>query len=165
MIPFTTSPAQMVRIYQIASQMKTEGLSDEFIAGIVQMAQSYEGTCDLMELWMSEEDHAQRDEIIADLQEEVEGWEEAPKKPSKKPYIKFDDLEAIAQDISGFKHHLRSLVDQWGGISRLARESGIPQPSLSRFFSSENMPRRTTLYKIANTMGLSEKEIISDWAA
>jgi hypothetical protein len=32
--------------------------------------------------------------------------------------------------------------------------------SSSLFFSSSAMPRRTTLYKIADALGLSEKEII-----
>lgn len=165
MIPYTTTPAQKVRVYEIAANMKKAGLEVEFIANVVEMASSYEGTYDLMELWDSEEDHSQKGEIIADLQEELEGLEEAPKKPTKKPYIKFDDLEAIASDVMSFKQHLKTLVDNWGGVNKLARVTGIPQPSLSRFFNTANMPRRTTLYKIANAMGLSEKEIITDWAA
>lgn len=165
MMPFTTTPAQKVRVYQIAVMMKSEGLEDEFIANLVEMASEYEGAYNLMEMWASEESQSEKDAIIADLQEEIEDLMAAPKKPTKKPYIKFDDLEVIAKDVIGFKQHLKTLVDNWGGVNKLARETGIPQPSLSRFFNSANMPRRTTLYKIANALELSEKEIITDWAA
>ncbi|MFA5583834.1 MAG: helix-turn-helix transcriptional regulator, partial [Bacteriovoracaceae bacterium] len=110
-----------------------------------------------------EENQSEKDEIISDLQEEIEDLQSAPKKPTKKPYIKFDDLELIAKDVVKFKQHLKSLVDSWGGVTKLARETGIPQPSLSRFFNSATMPRRTTLYKIANALELSEKEIVSEW--
>jgi DNA-binding phage protein len=165
MIPFTTTPAQKVRVAQIASMMKAQGLHDEFIANLIDFASEYEGAYNLMEMWASEEKQSEKDAIVADLQDEIEDFQSAPKKPTKKPYIKFDDLEAIAKDVMGFKQHLKTLVDQWGGITKLARETGIPQPSLSRFFNSAHMPRRTTIYKIANALGLSEKEIITDWAA
>lgn len=165
MIPFTTTPSQKVRVYQIAVQMKEAGLQDEFIASLVEMASEYEGAYILMEMWRDEKSQKERDEIIADLQDEIEELEAAPSKPTIKPYIKFDDLKAISKDVVGFKKHLKTLVDSWGGVNKLARESGIPQPSLSRFFNTPNMPRRTTLYKIAHTMGLTEKEIIWDWAA
>jgi DNA-binding phage protein len=161
----TTSPNQKVKIYQMAANMKLTGLSDEFISNLVEMSSSYEGAFNLMQMWEEEKDPKEREEIISDLQDEIDDLVSAPKKPTKKPYIKFDDLEVIAKDVKSFKNHLKTLVDSWGGVSKLARETQIPQPSLSRFFNSANMPRRTTLYKIANALGLSEKEIITDWAA
>ncbi|MEX1099389.1 MAG: helix-turn-helix transcriptional regulator, partial [Bacteriovoracaceae bacterium] len=78
---------------------------------------------------------------------------------------KYSDLDLIAKNVTGFKAHLKTLVDQWGGVTKLAKATGIPQPSLSRFFNTGSMPRRTTLYKIADALNLSEKEIITDWAA
>lgn len=79
--------------------------------------------------------------------------------------MRFDGLESIAKNIEGFKKGLRRLVDRNGGINELVKKTGIPQPSLSRFFSSQSMPRRTTLYKIADALGLSEDQIITDWVA
>lgn len=165
MMPFTTTPGQKVRVYQIAAMMKQQGLEDEFIANLVEIASEYEGAYNLMEMWLAQESQDEKGEIIADLQDEIEDLLSAPRRPTKKPYIKFDDLELIAKDVFSFKQHLKTLVDSWGGVSKLAREIGVPQSSLSRFFNSTSMPRRTTLYKIANALGLSEKEIITDWAA
>lgn len=165
MSTFVTSDQQRVRVYQIASQMKNEGLSDSFIAGAVKLAEYYEGAYDLFELWASEEDQKEKDHIVSDLQDEIDEYAEQPKTPVKKPYISYSDLDKIAKDVAGFKARLKSMVDQWGGVSKLSKETGIPQPSLSRFFNSVSMPRRTTLYKIAEALNLSEKEIITDWAA
>jgi DNA-binding phage protein len=165
MSTFKTSDQQKVRVYQIASEMRAEGLSDRFIVGAVRLADYYEGAYDLFELWANERDQETRDEIISDLQEEIEEYVEQTTTPLKKPYIGHNDLAKIAKDVTGFKAHLKTMVDQWGGISKLAREIGVPQPSLSRFFNNSSMPRRTTLYKIAEALNLSEKEIIMDWAA
>ncbi len=44
-------------------------------------------------------------------------------------------------------------------------KTGIPQPSLNRFFDSASMPHRTTLYRIANALEITESKIISKWAA
>jgi DNA-binding phage protein len=165
MSTYRTTDDQKVRIYQIASDMKNSGISSSFIAGAVKLAEYYEGAYDLFELWSSEEDQEEKDQIISDLQEEIDEYAEQPREPLKKPYITFNDLELIAKNVTGFKSHLKAVVDQWGGISKLAKETGIPQPSLSRFFKIASMPRRTTLYKIAEALNLSEREIITSWAA
>lgn len=165
MIPYTTTPAQKIRVYEIAVAMKKFGLQDDFITDLVEFASQYEGAYNLMEMWKSEKSQKERDEIIADLQDEIDDWKVMPKTPTKTPYIKFDDFKAISKDVVGFKKHLKTLVDRWGGVNKLARETGIPQPSLSRFFNTSTIPRRTTLYKIANAMGISEKEIFFDWAS
>jgi len=61
------------------------------------------------------------------------------------------------------KTRLRAEVDRQGGISELARKTGIPQSSLSRFFLSEAMPRRTTLFRIAKALNLPETAIGFKW--
>lgn len=165
MSTYRTTDEQKVRVYEIATSMKKYGLPDSFIAQAVKMAEYYEGASDLLELWESEEDENEKNQIVADLQDEIDEFKDQPKEPVKKPYISYKDLDAIAKNVSGFKAHLKTMVDQWGGISKLSKETGIPQPSLSRFFKSDSMPRRTTLYKIAEALNLSEKEIITDWAA
>ena len=162
---FKTSAEQQVRVYEIATAMKTEGQKASFITNCVKLALEYEGAHDLMVLWVEASSEKEKDEIVADLQDEIDTHQEMPKKPTKKPYVRFDDLESISKNIEGFKKNLRRLVDRHGGVSVLAQKTGIPQPSLSRFFSSKSMPRRTTLYKIADAIGLSENQIITDWVA
>jgi len=162
---FKTTPDQQIKVYEIATAMKTGGLTAAFITDCVKHALEYEGSHDLMVLWAEAPSQAEKDAVIADLQDEIDSHLERPKKPTKKPYVRFDDLEGIAKNIDGFKKNLRRLVDRQGGITELAKKTGIPQPSLSRFFSSQSMPRRTTLYKIADALGLSENQIITDWVA
>jgi DNA-binding phage protein len=162
---FRTSPEQKIKVYEIAISMKGMGLTANFITDCVKLAEEYEGAHDLMVLWSETLSREERDELIADLQDELDIHQELPKKPTKKPYVRFDDLDAIGKNIEGFKKNLRRLVDRHGGITELAKKTGIPQPSLSRFFNSHSMPRRTTLYKIADALGLSENEIITDWVA
>jgi hypothetical protein len=43
MIPFTTTPAQKIRVAQIASMMKAERLNDESIANLIDFASEFEG--------------------------------------------------------------------------------------------------------------------------
>lgn len=160
---FKTSPEQQVRVYEIATAMKNKGFGARFITDCVRLALEYEGASDLMILWAETSDRKQKDEVISDLQDEIDTHQELPKKPKKKPNVRFDDLEGIAKNIEGFKKNLRRLVDRHGGISELSKKTGIPQPSMSRFFSSQSIPRRTTLYKIADALGLSENEIVTDW--
>lgn len=162
---FRTTDAQKVNLYKIAVLMEQDGLSNKFIADAVELAAYYEGVYDLFELWANESDVEFKNDIVAQIQSELDEYEEQPKKPTKKPYIRYTDLDLIAKDVAGFKAHLKTVVDQWGGVTKLSKTTGIPQPSLSRFFSSSSMPRRTTLYKIAEALNLSEKEIITDWAA
>jgi DNA-binding phage protein len=165
MSSFKTTDKQKVKVYQIASAMKENGLSDSFIAQAVKLAEYYEGAYDLLRLWENEKDEQEREQIISDLQDEIDEHRDQPSTPIKKPYISYKDLEKISKNIKKFKAHLKTIVDQWGGITKLSKETGIPQPSLSRFFNGPSMPRRTTLYKIAEALNLSEKEILTDWAA
>lgn len=162
---FKTTDEQKVQLYKIATLMEQAGLSNKFIANAVEIGAYYEGVYGLFDLWGSEEDQEFKDQIIANIQNEIDEYKEQPKEPVKKPYIKYSDLDLIAKNVEGFKAHLKTIVDKWGGVTKLAKETGIPQPSISRFFSSSSMPRRTTLYKIAEALNLSEKEIITEWAA
>jgi DNA-binding phage protein len=55
-------------------------------------------------------------------------------------------------------------VTKHGGISKLSDLTGIPQPSLSRFFNSSSMPRRTTLLKIAKALKLDAVKTATEWS-
>lgn len=118
---------------------------------------------DLMEMWFDETNPKERAKIVADLQESLHDIMDAPQKPEERPYLGFDELDEVRRDVLEFKKQLRQEVDRHGGVSELARKTGIPQPSLSRFFSSGSMPRRTTLYKIAKALNLPESAVGFKW--
>ncbi len=159
-VPFITTLEQKARFYKIALEMLKSGLSEEF-ANKVTLLANYEGVYDLMVMWHKEKDPKERKEIIADLQEEIDEFSQETVRSKLKPFINFDDLDSIIKDVVAFKKKLLSEVNKRGGISELARKSGIPQPSLSRFFRSASMPRQTTLYKIASALDLTENQVRS----
>jgi len=148
-------------IFRIGAEMVEAGYSVEFAKSAINLAVEFEGAHELMRMWAEEEDEEERNEIVADLQELIE--DAGVEQVEEKPYIPFDDLSEIADDVMAFKDRLRQIVDEQGGVTELAEKTGIPQPSLSRFFNTASMPRRSTLLKIADALDLSEKDIATEW--
>jgi hypothetical protein len=77
--------------------------------------------------------------------------------------LRFDDLDAIAADVRKFKDSLRVVVDERGGIGKLAELTHMPQPSISRFCNSSSIPRRATLNKFARALDLSGVQMATPW--
>lgn len=152
-----------LHVLDILNEMRRSGLESTFICSLMENCQRYEGVRELMEMWFDETDVKERSKIIADLQESLDDIMNAPSKLEERPYVPYDDVDKVKQNVIEFKKQLREEIDRQGGISELARKTGIPQPSLSRFFSSASMPRRTTLYKIAKALNLSESAIGFKW--
>lgn len=151
-----------VDLYAVGTVMREAGLSDSFIADAVDAAREYQRIHDLMMMW-SETDGDERDEIVADIQDMLD--EVADQRGVvEERYIRFDDLDGVAQDIRGFKDGLlRILNDRGWTLTELAERTGMPLPSLSRFFNSTSMPRRRTLLRIAEALELSAVEVAIDW--
>lgn len=143
--------------------MANAGIDSSFIAEAFDRAQSDQGVFDLFALWAEVDSKRERDEILADIQEILDDYREAPNESQQKPYVRFDDLPGVAGAVREHKKRLRRLIDKHGGVSEVARLAGIPQPSLSRMLNSGSMPRRTTLYKIANALGLTEADVLAEW--
>ncbi len=155
---------QKVRLYAIATKMIAAGLPASFVSDAVELASGSEGCVEMIELWdRFESSPADREQVVADLQDALDASSTIGAKPERRPKVDYKDLGQIAARVTAFKQELRRKVDKWGGISKLAQATGLPQPSLSRFFASASMPRRTTLYRIANALGLDESEIVFDW--
>ena len=149
-------------LFKIAIKMKESGLPDSFIVASVKTALSFEGVADLMNLWRKEKDEKEKEEIIADIQDMIDECSRIEK--IEEIYVKFNDLEAISKDIRAFKDSLLQLVMERGGINKLCELTKIPQPSLSRFFNSNSMPRRSTILKIAKALNLDELKINLLWS-
>ena len=154
--------AKEFELFKIAIEMKKSGLSDAFIVTAVKTALFFEGVADLMDIWNKEKDKKEREEIIADIQDMID--ECSQKGKTEELYVKFNDLEAISKDIRAFKDSLLQLVLEQGGITKLSEVTGIPQPSLSRFFNSNSMPQRSTILKIARALNLDELKINLLWS-
>lgn len=156
------APDIKVDAIEIGHQMNHAGLPKTFVAAAVSTAFEYEGVYDLLKMWSDEKDNSERNEIIADIQELIDDC--AQTETVEGVYVRFDDLDTIGKNIRTFKDNLRALVDAKGGLTHLAQVTGIPQPSLSRFFNSASMPRRATLNKIARALGLNQVQIATEWS-
>jgi DNA-binding phage protein len=156
------APDVKMEIIEICHKMKVSGLPSEFIATAATTAFEFEGVYDLLKIWDGEDSVEERNEIVADIQGLIDDCNQHEK--IEGVYVRFDDLGQIAANIRAFKDTLRDIVDKKGGVTRLAELTGIPQPSVSRFFNSAAMPRRTTLNKFARALGLSQIEISTEWA-
>lgn len=156
------NPDVKVELIEIGSLMHKAKLPNAFIAAAVETAFAFEGVYDLMKMWMEESDKNEREEIEADIQDLINDCSQ--KEKIEGVYIRFDDLEQIGGNIRAFKNSLLMKVNSRGGISKLSELTGIPQPSLSRFFNSASMPQRTTLLKIAKALALSQVEIATEWS-
>jgi DNA-binding phage protein len=155
---------EFVNVLTIAMGMQRAGLPDEFIAKAVRAGDINQGVRELMLLW-AESTPEEREAVCADIQEMLDDLSDAPgnQELAHKPRVSFDDLDDMLVQIKTHKQRLRDLIDRHGGVSEVARRSGIPQPSLSRMLNSGSMPRRATLYKIANALGLPEKDVVGEW--
>ena len=127
-------PNNDLHVLDILNEMRHVGLESVFICSLIEHCQRYEGIRDLMELWFEETDSSERNKIVADLQESLQDIEDAPQKSEERPYLRFDDLDEIRRDVHAFKEHLRAEVDRQGGISELARKTGIPQSFSQQIF-------------------------------
>jgi hypothetical protein len=78
MIPFKTTPEQVIALARIITEMNGKGLEQDFIAEASELAQADQGVFDLMSLWMDTEDSSERDEIVADIQDSIDDYREAP---------------------------------------------------------------------------------------
>jgi len=150
-------------LFSIAQTMRAAGHPDSFVARALDRAHEFRGIADLMGLWIEAEgDAEERDEIIADIHElliDIDG-----PRGRKERYVRFDDLDAIARDVMAFKDRLRAEIEKAMTLTELSQKTGMPLPSLSRFFSQPSMPRRATLLKIADALDLSGVEIASEWS-
>ena len=150
-----------VTLFKIALQMKKANFSDSFIASAIRTAFEFEGVADLLILWDKEQDKNEKSEIIADIQELIDECSQHEKLIY--PYVKFNDLDAIAKDIRSFKDSLLIIINEKSSLKELSELTGIPQPSLSRFFNTNTMPRRSTLLKIAKALNLDSIKVSSKW--
>jgi len=165
MIPFKTTAEQVLKLASIMIEMERSGLDRDFIVAAGELARTDQGLYDLMQLWVdSTADAGERDEIIADIQESIDDYREAPATPYEKPYIHFDRLGEVAEQVMAKKAKLREIIDRHGGISAVAKKTGIPQPSLSRMLNSPSIPRKSTLYRIATALKLPESDIVTEWS-
>jgi DNA-binding Xre family transcriptional regulator len=162
-IRFETTPEQRVNAASLATKMQSAGLPVSFVDAVLRLALVDLGAYQLMELWDEAGTSTDQDEAVADLQELLDDQSDRPPGIETRPRISYASIGAVASEVLKHKKRLRELIDRNGGVTEVARRAGIPQPSLSRMLASASMPRRSTLYKIAQALDVEESEIVGEW--
>ncbi len=159
--PKTDNPEsrRLMNLYRVAYEMDRQGLPEEFIVAAVETAQDYLGVYDLMMMWREESEEGERDEIVADIQDVIDACSEG-EPHGEGVTIRLDDLDQIGQNIRAFKNELlRQVEDECGTLTELSERTGIPLPSLSRFFNSSSKPRLATMLKIKEAVEVDEVKV------
>jgi DNA-binding phage protein len=144
--------------------VREAGLSAKFVADAVDVGREYLGVYELMVMWAETEDGEERQALVADIQDMIDECRSEPGH-KKERYVEFTDLDAISENIREFKDSLRLEVEnRCDSLRELSDKTGMPVSSLSRFFNSASMPRRSTLLKIADALDMSAVEISTDWS-
>jgi hypothetical protein len=129
---------------------------------VLELARTQTPFYKMLQLW-SESEEQERDEIVADLEEMVEEFQNRPTGPVELPYVPMGKLPSLANRVVEFKKFLKEKVDKHGGVSAVAKKCKMSQPGLSRFLNSASLPRKSTLEKLAKALELSQKEMGFEW--
>lgn len=143
-------------IIAIGLRMVVAGVPFDFVGRVVAVAHESRGVADMLRVWDAHVDD--RDEAVVAMHEVLEDRDPACKHVVVTTTA---DGSRIAEERKAFKANLRRLVEEQGGVSRVAELSGIPQPSLSRLLNSLSEPRSSTLHCLAGALGCSV-EALSD---
>jgi len=144
----------------IAGRMREAGLPDVFCAELIKLAPAYNSIFRMMTFWEGAVDNAEKQEIVADLQEMID---DSKQRYEERPSLRQRDVESVIRTIREFKDRLAMRIEENGGVTEVARKIGMPQSSLSRLLNSASMPRRVTVLKLAKVLGLSEAEIAIEY--
>ena len=158
------NPIETVTICQIASDMAKAKLPSEFIAKAVQVAWESKSGFDILMLWQDADTQEFKDRVVMLLEKFFEDLEDFEATKIYEAPLKSDqELDELTQKIMDYKKWLRSVVDKWGGVSKLAKTIGVSQPSMSDFFRSASVPKKVTVDKIAQAINIDNEKIYPNW--
>lgn len=134
----------------IAIHMITAHLPLEWVLRVLNLAQKRKAVAGLMRMWHEASDE-EKAEYEASIQECLEDEEMVEMKVTINSSA---SLSTEVKERRDFKKHLRDLIDLHGGVSAIAEKAAMPQPSLSRLLNGGHRPRKSTLLRIAQAMGV-----------
>jgi DNA-binding phage protein len=139
------------QLEDIARLMQQAGIEPHWVEAVLTLARDSEGVGDLMLLWASAENDEDRDGTIECIQDLLDDHEPPVITP---PIRSHRELNATGERLRSYKDELRAMINAKGGVSAVARQGGLPQPSLSRLLSSGAWPRASTLNRLAQGLGV-----------
>ena len=127
-------------------------LPRSWVYEVMTWAESREAFRLYLMMWRDAQDDAERADIVVDLQALLD---DRHKSPDSAPVASKADFDQVYEERRALKAHLRRLIEARGGVSEVARQADMPQPSLSRLLNSAAAPRGATLARLAAAMGVS----------
>lgn len=73
--------------------------------------------------------------------------------------IRLVDLHLAYENLAEFKMELNRLIEQKGGVTSIASQAGMSQPSLSKMFNTSVVPRQSTIRKLYEALGIEFVEL------
>lgn len=149
-----------LELEKIAMQMRCADLPRAWVLDVIALASKREAVAELMLQWRDASE--ERDVCVACIQECLDDEE-----PPSLPVHPIKALQAEVLQRRAQKERLRMLIETHGGVSVVAQRAEMPQPSLSRLLNGGNIPRISTLQRLAKAMNLplsdlSEEEVETD---
>jgi hypothetical protein len=161
---YPLKPDEIVTVCKIASDMAKAKLPSEFIAKAVQVAWESKSGFDILMLWQDADTQEFKDRVVMLLEKFFEDLEDFESTKIYESQVKsVQELDELTQKIMDYKKWLRSVMDKWGGVSKLAKTIGVSQPSMSDFFLSASVPKKVTVDKIANALHLNDENMYPNW--
>ena len=145
----------------IGEEMQQADLPHEFISSAINFASQYEGIGDLIFLWHEEKSSEERKEIIADIQELLDDCSIDNKEEFNSSLLK--NINQLETQLHMLKEKLDGLIQKQGGVSELSRKTSIPSEYLNRLLTTNCIPRRPSLLKIARALQLEEDSVDLFW--
>jgi len=145
----------------IGDEMQQAALPHEFISSAIDFASQYEGIADLIILWHEEKSYDERKEIIADIQELLDDCSIDNKQEFNSSLI--NNIIQLETQLHLLKEKLEGLIQNQGGISELSRKTSIPSEYLNRLLTTNCIPRRPSLLKIARALQIEEDSVDLFW--
>lgn len=98
---FKTTAEERVRLAEVVTKMKAEGVPVEFLAAVMELAQDDQGVFDLVALWEEAHEAAEieeRNEALADLHDLVEDAVSLPSAPKEKPCSRVEAPKVVGNE-------------------------------------------------------------------
>lgn len=157
---FKTTVEQREKLKHIAEQMLKSNVPAKFVQENVKIAEDCQGHFDMMDAWLDAADDAEKDDVLYALAEEVDEEAESREHREPIPSMDLEDIEEWAKATIARKQLIKAeILQKFDSLEQASVAADYPASFLGKFLDSPVPPRQTTLYRLANRLGLPLKAV------